>query len=320
MGRDAAQPPDLLPPADLARKPRAGDVVANAIRRGAARIAGHDPLVRLRMELPDGDTAVHQMRVGCRRLRSDLRTFGPLLDGRWARELRAELGWLAAQLGAARDAEVLRARLRRTAAADPLAPPDGSAVARIDAELAARHGEALDALDAVLACDRYLALLDRLLAAAAAPRLIPLAQAAASEVLPRLVAAPWRRFAFGARGVNGAVDLSPDGPDAAWHAVRVHGKRARYAVEAVAGVIGGEAAALAKALAAVQDVLGEHQDAAVAAETWLSVARSDPDDHALAVTAGRLYERERSVIRAVRRKFPAAWRAASKPRRVAWLP
>ncbi len=101
--------------------------------------------------------------------------------------------------------------------------------------------------------------------------------------------------------------------------MRIHGKRARYAVDAVAGVVGGEAALLARALATVQDLLGEHQDAAVAADTWLAIANADPDDHTLAVTAGRLYERERATLRSVRAAFPGAWQAASKRRLTGWM-
>jgi CHAD domain-containing protein len=120
--------------------------------------------------------------------------------------------------------------------------------------------------------------------------------------------------------VDGAADLAPHAPDEDWHAVRVSGKRARYAVEAVAGVIGGEAAKLSRRLAVVQDLLGEHQDAAVAAQTWLDIAGTDPDDHPLAVAAGRLYERERASIRRVRAEFPAAWQKANRPKLVSWLP
>jgi CHAD domain-containing protein len=108
-------------------------------------------------------------------------------------------------------------------------------------------------------------------------------------------------------------------PDAVWHAVRIRGKRARYAVEAVAPVLGGRAVDLAGALGTVQNLLGEHQDAAVAADTWLAIARAHPDDHALAVTAGRLYERERATIRRVRKRLPAAWAAADRPRLTGWL-
>jgi CHAD domain-containing protein len=320
LGDAATQPPDALTPTPLRRKPAAGEVVTAAVRGGVARILAHDPLVRLRETVGNNDTAVHQMRVGCRRLRSDLRTFAALVDQGWAGALRAELGWLAQALGGARDAEVLRARLRRTAGADPLAPLDDAAVARLDADLAARHEDALVALDKTLASDRYLALVDTLVDATRSPRLTALAAKPAHEVLPKLVAKPWRQLAFGKRGVDGAADLDPAAPDDRWHAVRIRGKRARYAVDAVAGVLGGGAADLAKGLAGVQDLLGEHQDAAVAAETWLSIARSDPDDHSLAVTAGRLYERERAIIRSVRSKFPAAWAGATKRRMVEWLP
>lgn len=320
LGAAADRAPDLVPPAALPAKPRAADVVTAAVRRSVGRILAHDPLVRLRATVGDGDTAVHQMRVGCRRLRSDLRTFAPLVEPDWARPLRAELGWLAGLLGGARDAEVLRARLRRTADADPLSPPDRAAVARIDADLAARHEQALTALDAALASDRYLALVESLFAAAREPRLMPTARRKATAVLPRLVSRPWHEFAYGSRGVGGATDLDAACADERWHDVRIRGKRARYAVDAVAKAIGGDATELADRLAGVQDLLGEHQDAAIAAETWLSVARTDPDDHVLAVTAGRLFERERAAIREVRAAFPKAWRAASKQRLVAWLP
>jgi CHAD domain-containing protein len=314
IGSAAAGAPDLAPPNLLPRKPTAGEVVTAALRKDIGRIIAFDPLVRLREPLPDGDTPVHQMRVGCRRLRSDLRSFGPLLDKAWTDELRGELGWIAGILGAARDAEVLRERLQHTAAADPLAPLDGAAVARIDADLTARHEDALSDVDEALGTDRYLALVDRLLAAARAPKLTGVARRPGRDVLPALVGGPWRKLA------KGGGRLEPAQPDDDWHAVRIAGKRARYAAEAVAGVVGGAAPAFAKALADVQTLLGEHQDAAVAADTWLAIANADPDDHALAVTAGRLYERERAAVRAARAAFPAAWQAVSRRRLTDWMP
>ncbi|TMM33164.1 MAG: CYTH and CHAD domain-containing protein [Actinobacteria bacterium] len=315
-------PPDLTPPAaQLPRKASAGDVLTRAVRADIARMLAYDPLVRLREPLPDGDTAVHQMRVGVRRLRTDLRTFRPVLDALWANGLRVELSWLADKLGAARDAEVLRDRLRRTAAADPLAPLDNAAVARMDADLAARHEEALTALDVALRSERYRVLLDHLVAAAAAPRLLTgRAAQPARELLPRLVAKPWRELAFGSDGISGAGHLDPLAPDEEWHEVRIRAKRARYATEAVAAVLDGPAVELAKAIADVQGQIGEHQDAAVAAQTWLSIAHADPDDHALAVTAGRLYEREREAVRRARAGFPAVWARTDRHRLTGWLP
>lgn len=134
------------------------------------------------------------------------------------------------------------------------------------------------------------------------------------------VSRPWSRLGYGADGVSGASHLDPLGPDEQWHAVRVHAKRARYAIEAVADVLGAPARELGRAVAAVQDLLGEHRDAALAAQTWLAIAREDPGDHTLAVTAGQLQERERAVVRRMRRRFPGAWHATGRPRLLKWLP
>jgi CHAD domain-containing protein len=319
LGPAASAEPDLVPPGELPGNPTAGDVVTSAIRRSVGRLLAHDPLVRLRQPVGDDDTAVHQMRVACRRLRSDLRTFRPLLESDWSGALRDEVKWLADALGAARDAEVLQARLRATATADPLCPLDDAAVARMNSVLEARHTAAIDDLYRVLRSSRYVALVDALVAAAREPKLTEQAEKPAKDILPGLVARPWRRFKKGRKGGVGAADLDPAAADQQWHAVRINGKKARYAAEAVAPALGGAAAELAKALSRVQNVLGEHQDAAVAGETWLSIADEKPGDRALAVTAGRLFEREREAIRNARADFPAAWRRASKRKTTGWL-
>jgi CHAD domain-containing protein len=319
MGAAASAAPDLVPPGTLSDAPTAGDVVTSAIRDGIGRILAHDPLVRLGAPLPDGDTAVHQMRVGCRRLRSDLRTFGALVDPAWSRRLRDELGWIAGVLGAARDAEVLRDRLRKTAELDPLAPLSAKAVDRLDGRLAKRQNKALAKLDAALRTPRYRSLVDLLVEAAREPQLSPAADGPAREVLPRLVSAPWTVLVNGGKGTAGAADLHAGDSDDRWHGVRINGKRARYAIEAVAPVLGGQAAALGKALSKVQNLLGEHQDAAMAADIWLHLAKEKPEDHDMAVTAGRLAERERAIIHAVRGAFPAAWANAAHPKKTAWL-
>jgi CHAD domain-containing protein len=80
--------------------------------------------------------------------------------------------------------------------------------------------------------------------------------------------------------------------------VRKLGKRARYAGELVGRK---EFVRRAKAL---QDVLGEHQDAVVAAERLRELAASAPPGQAVA--AGRLVERERER----RAEARAAWRKA----------
>ncbi len=283
----AAQADGEVPPAPTWE---AGQVVTAAVRRGVRRILEHDPLVRLDEPLPDGDTAVHQMRVGCRRLRSDLRTFAALLDTGWSKPLRAELRWLADLLGAARDAEVLQARLVRTAGQDPLAPMDQEAVATIAGALDDRQARALESLRRGMRTRRYTALLGALGEAA---RELPLTKRARRPLVQP--------------GMGGLVEkvsaLTEDAPDEQWHEVRILTKRARYAAEAV-----DKKSRLARSLAAAQELLGEHQDAAVAGQTWLSFA----DDPALAVTAGRLYERERAAVRRVREEFMSTPQAHKK--------
>ncbi|MEU7821090.1 CYTH and CHAD domain-containing protein [Catellatospora sp. NPDC049133] len=310
LGAAAAYPPDLLPPAaTLPAGARAADVVLAAVRGAVARIVAHDPLVRLDEPLPDGDTAVHQMRVGVRRLRSDLRTFKPLVDQRWAKPLRRELGWLGDLLGAARDAEVLRDRLRATAAADPACPSDDGDLAALDAILAARREQAYADLLAALRTRRYLALLDRL---TAATRRIPLTLAAAepaAQALPGLLARPWRRLVRGGKGVPGAPDLSPTAPDVDWHQVRIHVKRARYAADAAAASGDRPARRLAKSLARLQDSLGEHTDAALAARTWLALADTHPD---LSASLTRLATSERTTATTVRTTYPRRWRKTAR--------
>jgi CHAD domain-containing protein len=86
------------------------------LRDQGAAISHYDPLVR--RDEPD---AVHQMRVAARRARSALEAFGGIIDRETTRPLCAELKWLAATLGQARDSEVLQARLTADLAAIP--PP-----------------------------------------------------------------------------------------------------------------------------------------------------------------------------------------------------
>lgn len=317
LGPAAQAPPTPLPPPRLGATSTARDLVASSLRRGVARLLAHDAPLRLHAALPGADTAVHQMRVACRRLRSDLRTFAPLVPRDWAAGLRDELRWLAHVLGPARDLEVLRGRLARSAVADPLAPCDSDAVARLDAALAERHRSALAAVDSALATARYTALLDTLVDAADQPRVTQLGHAAAGEVAPQLAAPPVAALQ------DGVAQLHPDTSDAQWHRVRVLTKRARYAVEAVAEVVGAPAPRLARRLAGVQDVLGEHQDAVVAAHTWLSLADTASGagkDTSVVLTAGRLYERERAAVWGARHRFADVWHRVIRSRSATWLP
>lgn len=304
LGARALAPPELAP-ARLSRHPSAGEVVTAALVGSVARLVQHDPGVRI----GDDPEDVHQARVATRRLRSDLRTFSPLLDEEWVTTLRTELAWFGGVLGAARDIDVLLDRFRRQATALP--ELDAAALAPllrrlVDDREAARYG-----LMAAMDIPRYLELLDSLVAAAREPRLLPGATDPARDSLPLLVVRPWRKLARAVR------DLGDDPADGQLHAVRILAKRARYACEAAIPGVGKEAVRLGRALARVQEVLGNHQDAVVA-EQWLRSA-VEGLDRSQAFAAGELVAVQRVEAAAHRAEWPAAWRAANRAQLRRWL-
>ena len=288
-----------------------GEVVRAAVGNALARIVRHDPGVRL----GDDPEDVHQARVGTRRLRSDLRTFRPRLDRDWVAGLREEAGWYAALLGEVRDSEVLIERLEHQACG--LADEDAAAVpvivARLSNEREAARVRLLEGMDS----PRYLALLDRLTEAAVAPRFVAGGEddssgQPAAEALPALVRRPWHRL-------NRAVEALPAVPaDDQLHEVRILAKHTRYAAEAAAGVIGKRATAFAKQIAAVQTVLGDHQDACVT-EGWLRRAATATRSTRQAVVIGQLIGLQRAEAATHRAAWPEVWARASDPALRSWL-
>lgn len=289
----------------LGKKPAAADLVRQAISAAVDRIMRHDPGVRI----GDDPEDVHQARVGTRRLRSDLRTFGPLLEEEWLQSLREELRWLAGALGAVRDADVLIERLRRQAAALP--EPDTAALAPIFRRLAKDRDVARAELIEAMEGPRYVALLERLVDAARQPRCRKAAEAPAAEVVPALVAGPWRKL-------RKAVKALPADPrDTDLHRIRILAKRTRYAAEAAAPLVGKKAGAFAKAVADVQEVLGDHQDAVVA-EAWLRTA-VEGADAAESLAAGELIAVQMAEAAEGRRRWPKAWKKASTEKLRTWM-
>jgi CHAD domain-containing protein len=282
------------------------EVIHFAISTSVDRLDSNEPAL-----WTSGDPeAVHQARVATRRLRSDLRTLRAFVDPDWARDLRAELHWLGAELGAVRDLEVLQERLSFHAGLLPT--PDGvetarAAVRRLDRDHEAARADLLRALGS----PRYAQLQHALRDAVKRPRLEPDAQRRARDVLPDAVRPTWRKLR---RTVD---DLSPSDPDTAFHEVRIRAKRCRYACELASIVFGRRARDLADALAHVQDVLGEQHDAVVAVN-WL--AKTAPAcTPAEAFALGMLAEAECTIAVEARSAFRTAWRQARKPKLRSWL-
>ncbi len=307
LGPRAFEPPDVMVASiDKRATVRAlichviGKSVAPLIERQAGVWAGHDP------------EELHLFRVAARRLRSDLRTFAPLLDHSWTVWLRNELAWLGGEVGMGRDTDVMTDRLLSQIARLP--SDDAVSVDRLLQRLADTAVDARRHVVDALSSERFILLLDALVDATREPRFgrgTPgLAEQAARPLVLDLVDKPWRRL-------SRAVDaLQPDSPDAAFHAVRIRSKRTRYAVEAVAPLYGRDARRLAKRIAAVQSVLGDHQDTTVA-EAWLrQAAKAIPS---VRLVAGELVALERVERERLREEFQSVWKKAAKPKLRAWL-
>jgi CHAD domain/Phage integrase family len=114
LGDREVGPPELQV-GDLDQDASVEQLLRHDLAASTMRLFRHEAGVRL----GEDPEAVHQARVGIRRLRSTLRTFKPLLDQDWVGRLRDELKWLANLLGDVRDAEVLHARLTRRVAGLP---------------------------------------------------------------------------------------------------------------------------------------------------------------------------------------------------------
>ncbi|MGP8159998.1 MAG: CHAD domain-containing protein [Candidatus Dormibacteria bacterium] len=275
--------------------------VAAALRDYAARLVRNQALL-LEGSDPEG---IHQARVACRRIRSALQTFGPVLDPAWAEALRAELGTLAADLGAVRDAEVLLMRLRSSAAQRGL---EEAATDRLLRRLEDDRTRARDVLLARIGSPEHRAQLDRILAASSSPRLLPeAADRPAVEVLMPLVAASWRRL----RRRAAALDARP--ADEELHRLRILAKKCRYAVLALVPVLGDGPAATGALLGTLQDALGEQHDAVVAGD-WLRQA-ADPET---AFAAGILFGAERERAEAGREAWREPWAALVRKKQWHW--
>jgi CHAD domain-containing protein len=307
LGPKAFDPPDVTIP-KVGKHATVGLLVRHTLAKSVTQIVGQHAKVCS----GDDPEDLHQFRVAARRLRSDLRTFAPLLDGHVTRWLRDELRWLGNEVGVGRDADVLGERLRSQLARLP--DRDAKPVGTLVKHLAEATSDAFDHVLAILSEDRYVALLEALVDIARAPRFATdppgLAERAARPVFIDIAHKPWRRLE---RAVE---SLDPDAPDAAFHAIRILAKRARYAAEAVTPLYGMEARRFARAVADLQTVLGKYQDTTVA-EGWLRQAAKELPSTRL--VAGELIAFERDDRVQLRVEFWKVWKKSSRRKLRKWL-
>jgi CHAD domain-containing protein len=302
IGAGALAPPELYCERPSAHS-TAAEVVRYSLCSSVEQLLRCDAPLRLTMDAE----AVHKARVATRKLRSDLRTYMPLLDEAWTRALRNDVKWLADELGAVRDADVLLERLRGRATRLPLEDQKAAdaVIAIFDKECSA----ARDRLAKLLRQKRYLDLLDELVTAAAEPRFAAKASEPALDVLPSLVRRRWKQLC---KAVDGLSD--PPGDDQL-HQVRIKAKKCRYAAEAAGPVGGKPVARFAKRVAKLQTILGDLHDAVVAEQRLREVR----DGHALVFAAGAMASMEARVAEEARASWKKAWKKAAKKSLRTWL-
>jgi CHAD domain-containing protein len=262
-----------------------------AVRSHRDELLRHEPGVRAGLD-PE---AVHKQRVATRRLRSLLRSLrSQSADPDRSEHLREELRWLGAALGEVRDRDVLIAHLLDELETMEEAAAFGAVLELLDEEREDARRELFAALDS----ERYRTLLEEL---GEPPELEngDLRTAATRE---------HRRLAKSVDRLDGA-----EPSDEELHQVRIRVKRARYAAEAAGG--GKRYINRAKAL---QDVLGEHQDAVVAETRIRELVSRLHGTGRTAMAAGRLIERERNRRVAERRAWKKAWKRLERAGEAEW--
>lgn len=302
--------------------PTTGDAVVAYLAAQVEAILRYDPKARLAEH-----DAVHRMRVAVRRTRSALQSYRPVLDRERTDPLGPELKWLAAELGAVRDLEVLRMRFAERWLA--LAPAEAGAEPAWLAEIAERERSAYRGLNAALKEPRYFALLDALDRLAADPPLAGRASGRkARKELPGLVERAWRRLErtyatigeASDAGVAGLAGVAGDpagaagagDPDTARHDTRKAAKRARYAAELAVPVLGAPASAVARNAKRLQETLGGYQDGVIAME-HLRAASARTRDAAGSFALGVLYGVEHCEAERARDALPGVWESLDRP-------
>jgi triphosphatase len=283
FGRTAILPTDAL-----------GEVALAVLRRHFAVFLAKEPGTRLGDDIEE----LHAMRVSSRRLRAALSLFADVLPA-GAVELRPELAWIAQTIGVVRDLDVQLAQLEDWIEALPA--PDREPLARLRALLVedrrAARAEMLAAFDSpryARFVRRFGSLLRNRLGVRTPPAL---------ALAPDLVERRQESMRKAAR------KLGPGAPAAAYHRLRIAGKRFRYALEFLADVYPGETEPVVKRTVALQDLLGEHQDADVGALRLrrLAAERGDELGPQTVFAMGEIAARYRHAMADLQSRAPAAF-------------
>lgn len=258
----ANQPPApvLAERLTLASDCTAGQACVAVLRNALAQLHANARAVLAGARDPE---AIHQLRVAVRRLRAALSLFRPILAEGVADWLAGEFDWLQAGLGPARDWDVFLL--------DTLEPlhrrlPDEAGLAALEAQAEAQRRASRAEAESVLRerrTTRLLLQLELWLEEGSWRRpMEPGALVAAAEEPAEVFAR--QALARRARQLLKRGRRRDEADEDSLHALRIAGKKLRYAVEFFRDLLPkGQAKAALESLRALQDCLGTLNDAAV---------------------------------------------------------
>jgi CHAD domain-containing protein len=258
-----ASPSSVRTKLDRALGPMSSNVQVPAVKSGTAgELVGFylaeqcDVIANNDVALRTGAPVVHKTRVAVRRLRSTLRVFGDVIESAPAEELDNELTWYAGVLGEVRDREVLSNRLTERISELPAEHVRGPVEAEITKSLATERDDAKQRLSEAMGTQRYEHLMRLLRAWKTAP---PLTRAALgkSKTAARYVEVAQQKVDKRLRKAGHDVEEL--------HRARKAAKRLRYAAELMEPA-DKRMKRIASDAENLQTLLGEHQDAVVAAQ------------------------------------------------------
>jgi CHAD domain-containing protein len=206
--------------------------------------------------LRTGAPLVHPTRVAVRRLRSTFRVFDDLISADASAALEPELVWYAELLGKVRDCDILEKRLVDRLTELPAEQVLGPVAGQIQRVLSVERKEASDRLAEGMASERYRNLLGSLRTWHTAP---PLTAAAGAKPVKAAGYVRTARRKAEKRLANAGDDVEQ------FHRARKAMKRLRYAAEMSDQAVP-KAGKIARRAKRLQTLLGDHQDAVVAAQ------------------------------------------------------
>ncbi len=282
-----------------------GAVALAVLRRHFAALRAREPGTRLGDDIEE----LHDMRVASRRLRAALSLFADTLPDSIL-GMADDLRWIGGALGAVRDLDVQLEQLGGWLTEVP--PEDRRALDVLRRLLERERDDARASLLEALDSRRYDSFVSRFGRALRArePRRGAAYSRPALAVAPDLIEQRLRAVRRSGRAIT------PASPPAAYHRLRIRGKRLRYALEFLADLYPGGTRPLVRRLVALQDLLGLHQDAATAIERLRGLVTDSgaalPPETIFAM--GEVAGRYKQSMTELERRFPAAYARVIGPR------